>query len=127
MADEPRIGLSGLLRKAQMEGDANFLKEGVRMLSQALMEIEVEEHLGAARHAHSAGRRGQRNGYRQRNWDTRVDTVELSIPRVWDSSYFPSLLEPRRRAERALSAVVQEAYVHGVSREQKIQGLALDR
>jgi transposase-like protein len=58
---------------------------------------------------------GRRNGYRQRNWDTRVGTVELSAPRVREGGYFPSLLEPRRRAERALSAVVQEAYVHGVS------------
>jgi putative transposase len=54
-------------------------------------------------------------GYRQRLWDTRVGTVELDVPRVRDSSYFPSLLQPRRRAERALCAVVQEAYVHGVS------------
>jgi transposase-like protein len=59
MADELRIGLSGLLRKAQMEGDAEFLKEGVRALSQALMEMEVEEHLGAARHECSPGRTGQ--------------------------------------------------------------------
>ncbi len=125
MDDELRIGLSGLLRKAQMEGDADFLKEGVRVLSEALMEMEVEEHLGAARHERSAGRRGQRTGYRQRSWDTRVGTVELSVPRVRDSSYFPSLLEPRRRAERALSAVVQEAYVHGVSREQKNPGARL--
>jgi putative transposase len=115
MADELRIGLSGLLRKAQMEGDAEFLKEGVRALSQALMEMEVEEHLGAAPHERTPTRKGQRNGYRQRIWDTRVGAVELSVPRVRDSSYFPSLLEPRRRAERALSAVVQEAYVHGVS------------
>lgn len=115
MADELRIGLSGLLRKAQMEGDAEFLNEGVRALSQALMEMEVEEHIGAARHERTPGRKGQRNGYRQRIWDTRVGAVELSVPRVRDSSYFPSLLEPRRRAERALSAVVQEAYVHGVS------------
>jgi putative transposase len=115
MADELRIGLSGLLRKAQMEGDAEFLKEGVRALSQALMEMEVEEHIGAARHERTPERKGQRNGYRQRIWDTRVGAVELSVPRVRDSSYFPSLLEPRKRAERALSAVVQEAYVHGVS------------
>jgi putative transposase len=115
MADQLRIGLSELLRKAQLEGDAEFLKEGVRVLSRALMELEVEEHIGAARHERSPGRRGQRNGYRQRTWDTRVGAVELSVPRVRDSSYFPSLLEPRRRAERALSAVVQEAYVHGVS------------
>jgi transposase-like protein len=115
VADELRIGLSELLRKAMIEQDASFLKEGIRVLSQALMEMEVEEHLGAGRHERSSTRTGQRNGYRQRDWDTRVGTVELKVPRVRDSSYFPSLLEPRRRAERALSAVVQEAYVHGIS------------
>ena len=115
MADELRIGLSELLRKATIEQDVDFLKEGVRVLSQALMEMEVQEHVGAGRYERSAERTGQRNGYRERSWDTRVGTVDLKVPRVRDSSYFPSLLEPRRRAERALSAVVQEAYVHGVS------------
>lgn len=115
MADELRIGLQELLRKARMEHDPDLLKEGVRVLSQALMEMEVEEHVGASRHERTPGRTGVRNGYRERNWDTRVGTVELKVPRVRDSSYFPSLLEPRRKAERALSAVVQEAYVHGVS------------
>lgn len=115
MADELRIGLQKLLRKAMIDHDADFLKEGVRVLSQALMEMEVEEHVGAGRHERSAGRVGQRNGYRERAWDTRVGTVELKVPRVRDGGYFPSLLEPRRRAERALAAVVQEAYVHGVS------------
>jgi transposase-like protein len=115
MADELRIGLTELLCKARMEHDADFLREGVRLLSQALMEIEVEEHVGASRHERTPGRTGQRNGYRERSWDTRVGTVELKVPRVREGSYFPSLLEPRRRAERALSAVVQEAYVHGVS------------
>jgi transposase-like protein len=115
MADELRIGLSELLRKAMIEHDADFLKEGVRVLSQAIMELEVEEHVGAGRHERLAGRTGQRNGYRERSWDTRVGTVELRVPRARDGGYFPSLLEPRRRAERALSAVVQEAYVRGVS------------
>jgi transposase-like protein len=114
MADELRIGLSELLRKAMIEQDADFLKEGVRVLSQALMEVEVEQHVGAAPHERTAGRTGQRNGYRQRSWDTRVGTVELKVPRVRDGGYFPSLLQPRRKAERALAAVVQEAYVHGV-------------
>src|SRR3712207_940108 len=115
MADEMRIGLAQLLRKAQMEHDTDFLKEGVRALSQALMEMEVEEHIGAGRHERAEGRSGHRNGYRERTWDTRAGAIELRVPRVRDGSYFPSLLEPRRRAERALSAVVQEAYVHGVS------------
>jgi putative transposase len=115
VADELRIGLSELLRKAMIDQDADFLKEGVRVLSQALMEMEIQEHVGAGRHERTAGRTGQRNGYRERSWDTRVGTVELKVPRVRDGGYFPSLLEPRRKAERALSAVVQEAYVHGVS------------
>jgi putative transposase len=123
MADELRIGLSELLRKAMIDHDAGFLKEGARVLSQALMELEVEEHVGAGRHERSAGRTGQRNGYRERDWDTRVGTVELKVPRVRDSSYFPSLLEPRRRAERALCAVVQEAYVRGVSTTRKVDDL----
>ncbi len=115
MADELRIGLAQLLRKAMIEQDAGFLKEGVRVLSQALMEMEVEEHVGASRHERGPGRTGQRHGYRQRSWDTRVGTVELKVPRVRDGGYFPSLLEPRRRAERALCAVVQEAYVRTIS------------
>ncbi len=98
-----------------MEQDADFLREGVRVLSQALMELEVSEQLGAGKHERTEGRKGYRNGYREREWDTRVGTVELAVPKVRDGSYFPSLLEPRRRAERALTAVVQEAYVQGVS------------
>src|SRR5438067_132131 len=63
----------------------------------------------------SAERRGHRNGTRERPWDTRVGSITLEVPRVRDNSYFPSLLEPRKRAEKALVAVVQEAYVQGVS------------
>ena len=102
MADELRIGLKELLRKARIEHDADLLKEGVRVLSQALMKMEVEQYLGAGRHQRSPERVGQRNGYRERSWDTRVGTVELKVPRVRDGGYFPSLLEPRRRAPREL-------------------------
>ncbi len=84
MADELRIGLSELLRKAMIDHDASFLKEGVRVLSQALMEMEVQEYVGAARHERSAGRVGQRNVYWERSCDTRVGTVELKVPRVRD-------------------------------------------
>jgi transposase-like protein len=115
MADEYRMALEDLLRKAQLEGDADFLREGVRALAQAVMELEVTQHVGAAPYERTEGRRGQRNGSRERTWDTRVGTIELKVPRVRDSSYFPSLLDPRKRAERALVAVVQEAYVHGMS------------
>ncbi len=115
MADGLRIGLEELLRKARMEQDTDFLREGVRVLSQELMEMEVSDQLGAAKHERTEGRKGYRNGYRTREWDTRVGTVELAVPKVRDGSYYPSLLEPRKRAERALVAVVQEAYVQGVS------------
>jgi len=115
MAEDLRMALAGLLRKAELERDADFLREGVRVLGQALMELEVAQHVGAGRYERTADRTGQRNGYRERAWDTRVGTVELRVPRVRDGGFVPALLEPRRRAERALVAVVQEAYVHGVS------------
>src|SRR5919206_3610478 len=98
MADELRMALAELLRKAELERDADFLREGVRVLSQALMELEVAQHVGAERHERAPERTGQRNGYRDRAWDTRVGSLELRVPRVRDGSFFPSLLEPRRRA-----------------------------
>jgi transposase-like protein len=115
MADEMRMALDALLRKAQLEHDADFLRDGLRVLSEALMELEVTQYVGAERHERTPERSGQRNGYREREWDTRVGTIELRVPRVRDGGYFPSLLDPRRRAERALVGVVQEAYVQGVS------------
>ncbi len=115
MTDTLSIGLTKLLRKAQMADDGDFLREGMRVFSEAVMALEVTQHIGAERHARTPQRTGQRNGYRERRWDTRVGTIDLQVPRVRDGSYFPALLEPRRRAERALVAVVQEAYVHGVS------------
>ena len=115
MAEDLRMGLLELLRKAELERDADFLREGVRVLSQALMELEVSQHVGAERHERTPARTGQRNGYREREWDTRVGTIALQVPRVRDGSFFPVLLDPRKRAERALVAVVQEAYVQGVS------------
>ncbi len=115
MTDELSMALEELLRKAQLSEDVDFLREGVRVFSQALMELEVTQHVGAGRHERTSGRTGQRNGYRERQWDTRVGSMQLRVPRVRDGSYFPSLLEPRRRAERALVAAVQEAYVQGVS------------
>lgn len=115
MADDLRMALGELLRKAQGARDADVLREGVRVLGQALMEFEVAQHVGAERYERTGDRTGQRNGYRERVWDTRVGTVDLRVPRVRDGSFFPSLLDPRKRAERALVAVVQEAYVQGVS------------
>lgn len=115
MADDLRMALTDLLRKAELAGDVDFLREGARVLGQMLMELEVSHHVRADRNERTTERSGYRNGYRTRQWDTRVGSVELKVPRVRDGSFFPSMLEPRRRAERAMVAVVQEAYVHGVS------------
>ena len=98
-------------------------------MTQALMELEVAQHLGAERYQRSPERQGERNGYRDRNWDTRVGTLELRVPRVRDGSFFPGLLEPRKRAERALVATVREAYVQGVSTrrvDDLVKALGLD-
>jgi transposase-like protein len=107
--------LLDLLNKAEQGVDPDFLRDGLRLLAQELMEAEVSQLIGAELHERSETRTTHRNGYREREWDTRVGTLELEIPKLRQGSYFPSLLEPRRRHERALLAVVQEAYVHGVS------------
>jgi putative transposase len=109
------MDLSAFVGKLLEEQDGDVLREGIRVLSQALMETEVADLIGAERHERSAERGTYRNGYRTRTWDTRVGTIELAIPKVRSGTYFPSLLQPRRRAEHALLAVVQEAYIHGVS------------
>ncbi len=115
MADD-RMAALELLRKAASDGDLDFLKEGVAVLAQLVMDAEVSTQIGAAHGERAPERRlSQRNGYRERRWDTRVGSIELQIPKLRDGSYFPSLLEPRRRAERALLSVVQEAYLGGVS------------
>jgi putative transposase len=110
-----RMDLTAFVGKLLEEQDGDVLREGIRVLSQALMESEVAGLIGAERHERSGDRTAYRNGTRTRTWDTRVGTIELAIPKVTPGSYFPSLLQPRRRAEHALAAVVQEAYVHGVS------------
>jgi putative transposase len=83
--------------------------------AQRLMELEAEGLCGAAHGERSPERLNQRNGYRERDWQTRVGTVELRIPKLRRGSYFPGFLEPRRTAEKALTAVIQEAYVQGIS------------
>lgn len=115
MMTEPTIALMEYLRQMGLDGDTDFLREGVRLMSQLLMELEVEEMTGAGRYERTPERVNQRNGYRHRRWETRVGEIPLRIPKLRKGSYFPSLLEPRRRAEKALFAVVQEAYVKGVS------------
>ena len=110
-----RMDLLELLRKGGMDGDVDFLREALRVLVEGIMDAEVSARTGAEYGERSPERVTQRNGYRSRAWDTRVGTMELHIPTLREGSYFPSLLEPRRRSERALLAVIQQAYVEGVS------------
>jgi transposase-like protein len=110
-----RMDLTAFVGKLLEEQDGDVLRDGIRVLSQALMETEVAGLIGAERHERTAERTAYRNGARLRTWDTRMGTIELAIPKITPGTYFPSLLHPRRRAEQALLAVVQEAYVHGVS------------
>ena len=109
---EDRIALQQLLEKT---GDADLLREMLSFASQRLMELEVEGLCGAGHGERSAERLNQRNGYRDRVWETRAGSVDLRIPKLRKGSYFPGFLEPRRAAEKAMVAVIQEAYVQGVS------------
>jgi putative transposase len=117
------MDLLGWLRKHLEEADTDLLRELVATFVQALMDTEADAACGAAHGERSAERVNQRNGYRSRRLDTRVGTLELAIPKLRQGSYFPDwLLEPRRRAERALVAVVAECYVRGVS-TRRVEGL----
>jgi len=92
-----------------------MLRQMVQFMAQRLMDMDVESLCGAAYDEKSAERLNSRNGFRDRSWETRTGTVALKIPKLRQGSYFPGFLEPRRTAEKALAAVIQEAYVHGVS------------
>jgi len=109
------IALREYLRNTGIDLDGDFLRESIALLTRLLMEAEVSEQIGAERYERSNGRQAQRNGYRGRGWETRVGDIPLQIPKLRQGSYYPSFLEPRRRAERALLAVIQTAYVEGVS------------
>jgi transposase-like protein len=111
MTDE-MMNLRTLVEKSS---DAELLREMVGFAAHRLMELEVEGLVGAGHGERSPERMNQRNGYRERDWETRAGTVELRIPKLRKGSYFPGFLEPRRMAEKALTAVIQEAYVQGIS------------
>jgi len=112
---ETSMSLDELVRKLMGDEHADVLRESLAWFVGELMEVEVGVKIGADLHEKSAERTTHRNGYRERAWQTRAGEIELAIPRLRSGSYFPSFLEPRSRSEKALVAVVQEAYVNGVS------------
>jgi putative transposase len=109
MAERPRMTAAQLADKLMSQEHADVLLESVAWMARELMEAEVAAKVGAELGERSPERTTHRNGYRPREWDTRVGQLELAIPKLRQGSYFPSFLEPRRRAEQALVAAVQEA------------------
>jgi len=112
MMTDDRMTLIELVEK---QADGDLMCEMLAFAAERIMEAEVEARTGAAKGAQTPMRDVQRNGYRDRDWDTRAGRIALEIPKLRKGSYFPSFPEPRRTAEKALMAVIQEAYVHGVS------------
>lgn len=111
MTDD-RMALIELIEKG---ADSDLVRELLAFAADRMMELEVEARTGAPAGARSADRLTHRNGYRERAWETRAGRIDLAIPKLRKGSYLPSFLEPRRTAEKALTAVIQEAYVHGIS------------
>jgi len=112
---DPTMALMEYLGNMGLEPDEGFLQEALQQLTQTVVELEAAKQIGAGRYERTPERKTYRNGHRDRVWETRVGEIPLRIPKVRDGSYFPSLLEPRRRSEKALLAVIQQAYVEGVS------------
>lgn len=116
MAGADRMTIEEVVRKVLLDEHAEVIREAVKAVAGEMMEFEVSELIGAERgERRPEDRATHGNGYRPRRWDTRAGEVELQIPKIRQGSYFPSFLGPRRRSEQALLAVVQQAYVCGVS------------
>ena len=109
---KPSIALADLLEKG---ADTDLLREMIHHIVERVMQFDVENLCAAGYGERSPDRQNSRNGYRERRWETRAGTIAVKIPKLRSGSYFPPFLEPRRTAEKALAAVIQEAYVHGVS------------
>ena len=120
------MDLLELLRKRGMDGDVDFLREALRVLVDGIMDAEVSAQIGAQHGERSPERVTYRNGYRNRTWDTRVGTMALHIPKLREGSYFPSLLEPRRRSEKALLSVIQQARGGSLHPSDLIKALGCD-
>ena len=104
-----------LVELIEQGADSDLVREMLAFAAERMMDLEIEAKTGVPCGSRSPERLNHRNGYRERGWDTRVGRIDLAIPKLRKGSYFPSFLEPRRTAEKALAAVIQEAYVHGVS------------
>ena len=129
MAGADRMTIEEVVRKVLLDEHADVIREAVKAVAAELMELEVSELIGAERgERRPEDRATHRNGYRPRRWDTRAGEIELQIPKIRQGSYFPSILEPRRRSEQALLGVIQQAYVCGVSTrrvDQLVESLGL--
>ncbi len=125
----PTMDVLDIIRNPMEDRDIDFLRASLQVLLQDVMHADVSRQIGAERHEHTPERTAYRNGYRPRRWDTRVGTLDLRIPKLRQGSYLPAFLEPRRRSEQALLAVIQQAYVEGVSTrrvEDLVQTLGCD-
>ena len=129
MAGADRMTIEEVVKQVLLDEHADVIREAVKAVAAEMMELEVSELIGAERgERRPEDRATHRNGYRPRRWDTRAGEIELQIPKIRQGSYFPSFLEPRRRSEQALLAVVQQAYVCGVSTrrvDQLVESLGL--
>ena len=108
MTTKPTMSLAELAEKG---ADTDLLREMIQFVAQRMMEMDAESLCAAAYGERSPDRANSRNGYRERLWETRSGSVDLRIPKLRKGSYFPGFLEPRRTAEKALAAVIQEAYL----------------
>lgn len=124
MTAEGKISLKDVLFKTLGNEDGDFLRKAIEVVAKMVMDLEVSDRIGAEPYERSDGRNDVRNGHRERRWDTRAGTIDLHVPKLRNQGYQPSFLDPRRRAERAMLNVIQEAYVKGVS-TRKVEALAM--